>query len=167
MAISSVERNAIPVIERKLSQLTPEYLTTLAKLSPGKKVTDPRLHVTIAGVSFGNPVMIAPDGTNYEGSVISELHEAGFSGIEIGSVPVTQSLLSKPPRTIDVRRGEIIYRLNLYSPISIDSLKNTEWNGVPVGINLSKNSEVPYEAAPDAFATSVERLYDNASYFCR
>ncbi len=135
--------------------------------SGGRRFSDPRLGVTVAGVDFENPLIVGA-GWDKTGRAVRALCSLGFAGVEVGSV-VQRSQRGNPrPRQFMVTPDVCINSLGLNSPGMDVVLKNLNWYGrldVPLGINLGMNADVSHEAAPQAYSAVARKFRSAASYF--
>ena len=152
-----------------LAELSPVTLWLLEKIATYKseRFNDERLNVVVGGVEFDNPVVVGA-GWDKQGHAIRGLHKLGFSGVEIGSVLAYPQEGNPKPRQWMLAPGVAMNRLGFNSPgmeVVAKNLKRYERSGIPIGISIGKNKDVPNANAPQAYAVVAERLYDEASYF--
>jgi dihydroorotate dehydrogenase len=96
------------------------------------------------------------------------LYELGFGAIEIGSVLELAQPGNPKPRQFVIPPGIAINSLGFNSPGMEAVAANLEAYaglGIPVGVNIGKNKEVPDEDSPRAFAVVAHRLYEEATFF--
>ena len=156
-------------------------LSSLGKFSLGERVIeryafgeegrieDDALCTTVAGIEFENPIMVGA-GWDKKGRAVRGLYNLGFSGVEVGTVPLYGQPGNLKPRmwTMGRRHGVGLNRLGFNSPGSevVDRyLEKGEPFPCPVGINVGKNKVTPDEQSPWTHAEVVRQLYEHASYF--
>jgi len=151
-----------------LAEMSPLTLKILEQFAYGRKrFTDERLKVVLGGVQFDNPVMVGA-GWDKAGRAVRGLYTLGFSGVEVGSVLAYPQLGNDKPRQWMLGPGVSLNRLGFNSPgdeIVLRNLKRYRGSGIPIGISIGKNKEIPDKAAPQVHAMVAYRLYYDASYF--
>jgi dihydroorotate dehydrogenase len=152
-----------------LAELSPVTLWLLEKIATYKseRFSDERLNVVIEGVEFDNPVVVGA-GWDKEGRAIKALHRLGFSSVEVGSVLAYPQEGNPKPRQWVFAHGVAMNRLGFNSPgmeVVAKYLKRYEKSGIPIGISIGKNKNVPNADAAQAHAIVAEKLYNEASYF--
>jgi len=151
-----------------LAEATPFTLKLVEQFADHhQRFTDGRLHVALGSVALDNPVMVGA-GWDKAGRAVKALHTLGFSGVEVGTVVAYAQEGNPKPRQFMLAPGVALNRLGFNSPgmqAVAHNLERYNGSGIPVGISVGKNKEVPAEDAPQAHATVVERLYDYAAYF--
>ncbi len=151
-----------------LAEATPFTLKLLEQFADRHhRFTDERLHVVLGGVELDNPVMVGA-GWDKAGRAVKALHTLGFSGVEVGTVVAYPQEGNPKPRQFMLAPGVTLNRLGFNSPgmeAVAHNLERYNGSGIPIGISLGKNKEVPAEDAPQAHATVAERMYDYAAYF--
>ncbi len=130
---------------------------------------DERLAVFLGGneVQLENPVMVGA-GWDKLGASVAALYQLGFSGVEVGSVLQYSQPGNDKPRQFIIGPGVSLNRLGFNSPgmeVVARNLEQYRGSGIPTGISLGKNKEVPVEQAPEAHAVVADKLYDDAAYF--
>lgn len=128
---------------------------------------DPRLRVTVAGITFENPVLVGA-GWDKKGEAIAGLHALGFAGVEVGTVPEHPQPGNAMPRQFMVADGVAVNRLGFNSPgmaTVAAHLDRQRGHGVPVGISVGINRTVLEAEAPQAHARVVRRLYAYGAFF--
>lgn len=150
------------------AESTPLTLKLLEKCAyKQKRFCDERLQVVVGGVAFENPVVVGA-GWDKVGRAIQALYTLGFAGIEVGSVLAAPQDGNPKPRQFMLSPGVALNRLGFNSPgmnVAAANLARYKGTGIPVGISLGKNREVPAKDAPQAHAVVAERLYEHAAYF--
>lgn len=151
-----------------LAETTPLTLKLLEQFSYRQwHFRDARLRVVLGGVEFENPLMVGA-GWDKSGKAVLGLYTLGFAGVEVGSVTARPQPGNPKPRQFVLAPGVALNRLGFNSPGMDAVAKNLEKyrdTGIPIGISLGKNKEVPASAAPEAHAAVTRRLYPHAAYF--
>lgn len=133
------------------------------------RLQHPSLHTEVAGIHFENPITVGA-GWDKKGRAIRGLYNLGFSGVEVGTVPLFGQPGNPKPRlwTIDKEHSVGLNRLGFNSPGSEVIERNLQTQlplPCPIGINVGKNKLMPDEMSPWAHAEVVRRLYSYANYF--
>jgi dihydroorotate dehydrogenase len=171
------------VLQRQWETLESEHLKTAAELAlhglakyaiadpmfrlgrGGERVEDPRLHTTVAGIDFENPVEVGA-GWDKKGRAVDGLYKLGFAGTEVGTVLVFGQYGNQRPR-MWYKDGAGLNRLG-FNAVGVEpvaaNLDTQERPGV-VGISLGKNKQLPDKYAPWAHAAVAERLHAYGDYF--
>lgn len=139
----------------------------LLELASGGRVRDERLAVTVAGMSFENPLMVGA-GWDKSARSVRALHSIGFAGVEVGSVVKRPQGGNPRPRQFMATPGVCVNSLGLNSPGMETVYRNLLRYGTldfPVGINLGINSGTSHRDAPGEYAEVCARFRDRASYF--
>ena len=156
-------------------------LSTLSRFSMGERflehyafgaegrIEDPALHTTVAGIEFENPVMVGA-GWDKKGRAVRGLYDLGFSGVEIGTVPLFGQPGNLKPRlwTLDKNHSIGFNRLGFNSGgVEVTSRYLANLGQVPcrVGLNIGLNKLMPHDRAPWAHAAVVPHVYNFADYF--
>jgi len=132
-----------------------------------KRFSDERLKVVLGGVELDNPVMVGA-GWDKAGRAVKGLYTLGFSGVEVGSVLAYPQPGNDKPRQWMLGPGVSLNRLGFNSPgdkVVSRNLKRYKGSGIPIGISIGKNKEIPDKTAPQVHAMVAYRLYHDASYF--
>ncbi|HVV67393.1 MAG TPA: dihydroorotate dehydrogenase (quinone) [Candidatus Saccharimonadales bacterium] len=130
--------------------------------------SDARLHTSVAGVAFENPVIVGA-GWDKKGRAIHGLYQLGFSGVEIGTVlPFAQTGNPRPRLwTINQDHSVGLNRLGFNSP-GMERvgkyLQAAQPLPCPVGLNVGRNKIMPNEMAAWAHNQVIEHLGSCASY---
>jgi dihydroorotate dehydrogenase len=133
----------------------------------GKRVSDPRLRTNVGGVELDNPTVVAA-GWDKPAKAVRGLYELGFGAIEIGSVLELAQPGNPKPRQFVIPPGVAINSLGFNSPgmeAVAANLESYRGLGIPIGVNIGKNKEIPESDAPRAFAVVASRLYEDATFF--
>lgn len=151
-----------------LAETTPFTLKLLEQFADHhQRFTDERLHVVLAGVELDNPVMVGA-GWDKAGRAVKALHTLGFAGVEVGTVVASPQEGNPKPRQFMLAPGVTLNRLGFNSPgmeAVAHNLERYNGSGIPIGISVGKNKEVPAEDAPQAHATVAESMYALGAYF--
>lgn len=152
-----------------LAEMNPLTLRLLEKIAAYKseRFQDKRLAVVVGGVEFDNPLIVGA-GWDKQGRAVRGLHKLGFSGVEVGSVLAYPQEGNPKPRQWMLAPGVAMNRLGFNSPgaeVVAGNLRRYERDGIPIGISIGKNKDVPDIEAPKVHALVAERLYGYASYF--
>jgi len=131
----------------------------------GERVEDSRLHTTVAGLNFENPLMVGA-GWDKKGWAIDGLYRLGFAGTEVGSVLVHPQKGNPRPR-LWYSHGAGLNRLGFNSK-GMDAVEGylaaQDRLGL-IGISLGKNKRTPDNQAPWAHAEVAKHLIKFADYF--
>jgi dihydroorotate dehydrogenase len=151
-----------------LAEATPFTLKLLEQFADHRRrFVDERLQVVLGGIELDNPVLVGA-GWDKAGRAVKALYTLGFSGVEVGTVVAYPQEGNPKPRQFMLAPGVTLNRLGFNSPgmaAVAHNLQRYNGSGIPIGISLGKNKEVPAEDVPHAHATIAERLYDFAAYF--
>ncbi|HUC88369.1 MAG TPA: dihydroorotate dehydrogenase (quinone) [Candidatus Binatia bacterium] len=136
---------------------------------PEERVESPALHTEISGIELENPVMVGA-GWDKKGRAVWGLYHLGFSGVEVGTVPLFAQPGNPRPRmwTFGNRHSVGLNRLGFNSngvETSAQHLEEQQPFRYPVGINVGKNKLMTDDMSPQAHAEVVKHLYKFASYF--
>jgi dihydroorotate dehydrogenase len=151
-----------------LAEATPFTLKLLEQFSDRhRRFSDERLSVVLGEVELDNPVMVGA-GWDKAGRAVKALNTIGFSGVEVGTVVAYPQEGNPKPRQFMLAPGVALNRLGFNSPgmeAVAHNLERYYGSGIPIGISLGKNKEVPAEDAAEAHAMVAERMYRYAAYF--
>jgi dihydroorotate dehydrogenase len=151
-----------------LAESTPVTLQLLEQFAYRReRFEDSRLRVTLGGMEFENPLLVGA-GWDKKGRAVRALHRLGFAGVEVGSVLALPQYGNDKPRQWMIGPGVAMNRLGFNSPGMYEVIRNLERyreDGIPVGISVGKNKEVPQLEAPEAHAEVVFAMYPYAAYF--
>ena len=133
-------------------------------------VSDPRLHTTVAGLAFANPLGLAA-GFDKNGRAAPMLGALGFGHVEIGSVSAHPSDGNPRPRLFRIPddRGIVVaYGVPNEGADAVAARLAGSRVRARVGINLVKTNDPARPAVePDVYedyAASLARLQDRADY---
>ncbi len=138
----------------------------------GSRRPDPKLRVTIAGLTWGGPVGLAA-GLDKNGVGLAAWEALGFGAIEVGTVTAHAQPGNPRPRLFRlIEEGGLINRMgfnNLGAAALAETLGRVRdagrWPKVPVGANLGKSKITPNEEAVGDYLESVAVLKGKADYF--
>lgn len=137
-------------------------------ISGGRRVEDPRLHATVAGLEFENPATVGA-GWDKKGRCVDKLYTLGFAGTEVGSVLVHPQAGNPKPRIWTSRPqhdvGLNCLGFNAKGVEKVDENLSKQRRPGITGISLGKNKLTPDKHAPEAHAVVAERLHEYADYF--
>lgn len=140
-----------------------EKLGLLKALTPPLKSKP----VTLAGISFPNPVGLAA-GLDKEANTIDALGRLGFGHLEVGTLTPKPQNGNEPPRLFRLPAHQaLINRMGFNNPGIEQGLANarsaSSFKGV-LGINIGKNKVTPNDQANDDYAIAFEKAYPWADY---
>lgn len=135
-------------------------------------VDDQRLHRTVFGLTFPNPVGMAA-GFDKNAEFVSELSDLGFGFVEIGTVTPRPQPGNPKPRLFRLKAdGGLINRMGFNNkgagPASgrLRSFsQNRGGRNVIVGGNIGKNKDTPNENALSDYLICFRELFDAVDYF--
>ncbi|MDH5380811.1 MAG: quinone-dependent dihydroorotate dehydrogenase [Cyclobacteriaceae bacterium] len=130
-------------------------------------VKHPKLHKTLWGITFENPVGLAA-GFDKDAKYIDLLDAFGFGFIEIGTLTPRAQEGNPQPRLFRLPKDKaLINRMgfnNQGAATAISRLKRRK-SKVIVGGNIGKNKVTPNEHAIDDYVYGIDTLYDYVDYF--
>ena len=150
-------------------------LLTLACAIPGVAwmlrrhytVTDKRLEVSIAGLTFPNPVGLAA-GFDKDARWLKEMRTLGFGFVEIGTVtPIPQKGNPRPRLfRLPADRG-VINRMGFNNEGMVQAAAKLRRRpqGLLVGGNIGKNKTTPNASADLDYLKSFQSLHAHVDYF--
>jgi dihydroorotate dehydrogenase len=130
-------------------------------------VSDERLHQTVLGIDFDNPVGLAA-GFDKNAEHFNALHALGFGHVEVGTVTGEGQIGNERPRLFRLKpdRG-LLNRMGFNNKGS--AAVEAHLSGATIepilGINIGKTKVVELEDAPADYEKSFRRLFDYARYF--
>jgi dihydroorotate dehydrogenase len=159
-----------PILRPLLFLLDPESSHRLTfKLLPiysarGARV--PELPVTIAGLTFRNPVGLAA-GLDKNAECVGPLANFGFGSIELGTVTPKSQLGNPRPRLFRLTPQRALINRMGFPNGGVDAflgnLRGAE-RPCPIGINIGKNKDTPNERALDDYLIALRAVYAYADY---
>ncbi len=132
----------------------------------GKLLTDPRLEVTAAGITFPNPLGLAA-GVDKNGVALNRWRGMGFGSAEIGTVTAHPQPGNPKPRMFRYPdQHAVVNRLGFNNSGCRDAAIALQGHraGIPIGINLGKSKRTPVEDAAADYLTSFRHLAKFADY---
>lgn len=150
------------------AEMSPAILKVLELFADRhKRFQDERLKVVVGGVEFESPTIVAA-GWDKNGVAVKGLHTLGFAGVEVGSVLAYSQPGNPEPRQFILGPGVALNRRGFDG----DGMEKVDNNldryigsGIPIGLNMGKNKDIPDIAAPQMYAVVARKLYRHAAYF--
>ncbi|TPV60006.1 quinone-dependent dihydroorotate dehydrogenase [Aestuariibacter sp. GS-14] len=137
--------------------------TPLSALYSEKTANKP---VTVAGVTFRNPVGLAA-GLDKNGECIDAFAAMGFGFIEVGTVTPKPQPGNPKPRLFRLpEKHAIINRMGFNNKgvdYLVEQVKASRYDGA-LGINIGKNKDTPDDKALDDYLICLNKVYAYASY---
>ena len=131
-------------------------------------VQDDRLAFTWRGLTFRNPVGLAA-GMDKDGRLPHLFPSLGFGFIEVGTVTSRPQPGNPKPRVFRIPgQRALVNSLGFPSAGAAsvaERLRRRRPPGVPLGVNIGKNTETPLDAAARDYLACLEALYPYADYF--
>jgi len=128
----------------------------------------PKLHQTIWGLNFSNPVGLAA-GFDKNGEVVEAMTAIGFGFIEIGTVTPRPQAGNAPPRLFRHPQFNSLQNwLGFNNPgmhAVRGNLQSRRPRTLPLGINIGKNKDTSIEQAAGDYLAALETLSDCGDYF--
>lgn len=122
--------------------------------------------VTVAGVTFDNPVGLAA-GLDKNGECIDAFAAMGFGFIEVGTVTPRPQDGNPRPRLFRIRDKQAIINRMGFNNKGVDYLveqvKHSRFKGT-IGINIGKNKDTEEARALDDYLICLNKVYPYASY---
>ncbi len=164
------------IAQKLLLQCEPEKSHDLAinwlkktQHSPLKWLYSQHTHrhpVTVAGITFDNPVGLAA-GLDKNGECIDAFGSMGFGFVEVGTVTPRPQPGNPKPRLFRIpEKKAIINRMGFNNrgvDYLVDQVKQSKFTG-PIGINIGKNKDTEEQHALDDYLTCLNKVYPYASY---
>lgn len=126
----------------------------------------PALPVTVAGITFPNPVGLAA-GLDKNGDFIDAFARLGFGFIEIGTVTPRPQPGNPKPRLFRIPERQAIINRMGFNNKGVDHLvervKAARYRGV-LGINIGKNFDTAVENATSDYLICLNKVYEHATY---
>ena len=126
----------------------------------------PALPVTVAGITFPNPVGLAA-GLDKNGDFIDAFARLGFGFIEIGTVTPRPQPGNPKPRLFRIPERQAIINRMGFNNKGVDHLvervKAARFRGV-LGINIGKNFDTAVEDATSDYLICLNKVYEHATY---
>ncbi|MBK66803.1 MAG: dihydroorotate dehydrogenase (quinone) [Rickettsiales bacterium] len=155
-----------------LNFLDPETAHNLTlkalKLGAGPKVKvaeDERLHQTVLGLDFKNPIGLAA-GFDKNAEVIRPMQNLGFGFLELGTItPEPQKGNPRPRVFRDERTGSVINMMGFpgegldVAKKNIENyLGNKSFEKLPIALNIGKNAVTPSEQAIEDYIHCTQEI---------
>ena len=125
------------------------------------------LKVRVAGLDFPNPVGLAA-GLDKNAEAVVGLFSLGFGSVEVGTVTPRAQPGNPKPRIFRLPEHQaLINRLgfnNAGMSAMAGRLRELEWRPAPVGVNIGKNKDTPFERAVEDYVACAEALSPLADY---
>ncbi len=122
--------------------------------------------VTVAGITFDNPVGLAA-GLDKNADCIDAFAQMGFGFIEVGTVTPRPQAGNDKPRLFRLPEANAIINRMGFNNKGVDYLvenvKKAQYKGV-LGINIGKNKDTPNEQGKDDYVHCMRKVYPYASY---
>jgi dihydroorotate dehydrogenase len=133
---------------------------------------DPRLNVTIAGLSFANPIGLAA-GLDKEGVALAGLAALGFGAIEVGTVTADAQAGNPRPRIFRLPQDKALINRMGFPSSGAYQLAHRLEQMLPlakhlkakIGINIGKTKSADIDRAADDYLRSFETLKSFGDYF--
>lgn len=126
----------------------------------------PSKPVTVAGITFANPVGLAA-GLDKNADCIDAFAAMGFGFIEVGTVTPRPQAGNDKPRLFRLPQADAIINRMGFNNKGVDYLvenvKNSRYQGV-LGINIGKNKDTPNEQGKDDYVACMRKVYPYATY---
>jgi len=126
----------------------------------------PSKPVTVAGITFANPVGLAA-GLDKNADCIDAFAAMGFGFIEVGTVTPRPQAGNDKPRLFRLPQADAIINRMGFNNKGVDYLvenvKNSRYKGV-LGINIGKNKDTPNEQGKDDYVACMRKVYPYATY---
>ncbi len=139
-------------------------------LKRGYEVSDPRLRVTVAGISFPNPVGLAA-GLDKNVELVGLCAGLGFGHLELGTITGQPQPGNPKPRIFRIAAEKaLINRMGFPSEGAdnaerrLRAVRRRFAELPPIGINIGKSKVVELDRAIDDYRYSFERLAPLAEY---
>lgn len=122
--------------------------------------------VQCMGLSFGNPVGIAP-GLDKNADYFEALGALGFGFIEVGTVTPKAQSGNPKPRVFRLPQAQALINRLGFNNKGVDYLvaqvSKRKYAGI-LGINIGKNATTPIEKAADDYLHCLRQVYPYADY---
>lgn len=132
----------------------------------GTRVESPKLHTSVAGITFENPLVVGA-GWDKTGQSVRGLVLLGFAGVEVGTVVQYPQPGNPKPRQWVIGKGVAINALGFPSPgMEVTAQNLSRYNDLknPIGINFGRNKEVSNADAPANHAAVAKLFAHRATY---
>jgi len=138
-------------------------------LTQNLTIQDSRLKQQLFGVTFENPVGLAP-GFDKDGRVTGLWSSLGFGFAELGTVTHQPQPGNSPPRLFRLPQDQAIINRMGFNNQGAASLatrlqQSTRHRPLPLGINIGKSKVTPLAEAPGDYLASFQQLQPWGDYF--
>lgn len=165
MSIFDLARNALFVLDPEQAHGVSIAALKSGLLPSAHLPDDPRLHVSVAGLHFPNPVGLAA-GYDKNAEVPEAILRLGFGFTEVGTLTPRPQAGNPKPRIFRLTRDEaIINRLGFNNEghdAALQRLQALKLKGI-VGVNIGANKDSEDRIAD--YVAGIRRFYDVARYF--
>jgi len=169
--IKSILFNFEPERAHKIAGVGLKSLSLLPPLLKHYKkeyfIDDPMLHQSLFDIEFKNPVGLAA-GFDKDGEYIDSICALGFGYTEIGTVTPKPQEGNPKPRLFRMVEEQSLQNAmgfnNKGSEYMLEKVRNIDYEGYPVGINIGKNKITPQEEALDDYEMLLDAFESYASY---
>ncbi|MBX7112984.1 MAG: quinone-dependent dihydroorotate dehydrogenase [Myxococcaceae bacterium] len=131
------------------------------------KAQRPALAMTVAGLTFSNPVGIAA-GLDKNAEAMTGLFGIGPGFIEVGTVTPRAQEGNATPRVFRLIEDEALINRMGFNNAGADAvagrLREQTWRPGPIGVNFGKNRDTPLERATDDYVGLAHQLGPLADY---
>jgi len=121
----------------------------------------------VFGLKFKHPVGLAA-GLDKNAKAFDQLHNFGFSFVEIGTVTPLGQAGNPKPRLFRLKKDQaLINRMGFNNNGAIEAVKQLKKrkSSVIIGGNIGKNTATPNDKANDDYLKCFDTLYDHVDYF--
>jgi len=175
MVYALVKRFLFLLSAERAHHFSTTILNGLCKLPPLRylieaifRFEDERLHTSLWGLNFKNPVGLAA-GFDKDGTYISSMTTLGFGFIEVGTVTPRPQAGNPKPRLFRLPQDQgIINRMGFNNggvDLLVERLKKLKKQEVIIGGNIGKNKDTPNDLAYEDYSICFQKLYPYVDYF--
>jgi dihydroorotate dehydrogenase len=127
-----------------------------------------QLERKVIGLKFKNPVGIAA-GFDKNAEIYNELSDLGFGFVEIGTVTRNAQKGNAKPRLFRLFKDKAFINRMGFNNNGVDkilvNLQKKRRNGLIIGGNIGKNTDIDNENASAEYEKTLSRLYNYVDYF--
>lgn len=131
-------------------------------------VKSPELERKVLGIKFKNPVGLAA-GFDKNAEIYNELFDLGFGFVEIGTVTRKAQKGNAKPRLFRLFKDKAIINRMGFNNNGVEkilgNIRKKRRQGLIIGGNIGKNTDIDNENAPIEYEKTLSRLYNYADYF--
>jgi dihydroorotate dehydrogenase len=131
-------------------------------------VKSPQLERKVLGLKFKNPVGMAA-GFDKNAEIYNELSDLGFGFVEVGTITRKAQKGNAKPRLFRLFKDKaIINRMGLNNngvDRALENIRKKRRQGLIIGGNIGKNTDIDNENAPVEYEKTLLRLYNYVDYF--